>query len=97
MLAVERGSALSHTVYETFGKLFNLLASTCVACSEDDNVPASWSRGEDSVRRSLPDAVPCHGSYHGDCFQWANLEREVGNKIWNYEILYVVLFFTVTQ
>lgn len=56
VLTVERHSALSHTVHETFRKLLNLLASPCVAYSDDASVPASWSC-EESARRPLPDAV----------------------------------------
>ena len=101
---------MSHTVHETFRKLLNLLASMCVAYSDHDSVPASWSRGEESVRWPLPDAVralPQWASWSlfslgepemgNEIWNTGEPELEMGNKIWNTEILFVVLFFTLTQ
>lgn len=96
VLAVERGSALSLPVCETFGKLSNLLASTCVAHSDDSSVPASWM-----VVRSpwggpyQTRCVPCHSGYHGHCFHWANQSWRWGVRFGT--LKFYLSFFTPTQ
>ncbi|KAB0354783.1 hypothetical protein FD755_022242 [Muntiacus reevesi] len=45
----KRGSALSHTVCETFGKFFNLLASPCAACKRFQN-----EQGQNKLKINYP-------------------------------------------